>query len=114
MSGCGSSGSGLSVTLTARMRANPHTTTGHPANPPPSIAIDGRLKLMAGRTIQRRPSSHALRIPSTTHSAPSDDIKPPIQYHHSAPPATSRQPTTVNPAPPAQHRQSTAQPTQLR
>ncbi len=35
MSGCGSSGSGLSVTLTARMRANPHTTTGHQANPLP-------------------------------------------------------------------------------
>ena len=35
MSGYGSSGSGLSVTLTARMRANPHTTTGHQAKPPP-------------------------------------------------------------------------------
>lgn len=25
---------------------------------------------MTGRTVQRRPSSHALRVPSTTHSAP--------------------------------------------
>lgn len=35
MSGCASSGSGLSVTLTARMRANPHTTTGYQPNPLP-------------------------------------------------------------------------------